>query len=233
MRRWRRSAFAEDRNLNILAGIVILYLGIAMLRGFFRGFLKTLFSMFFFILVVATAVFAAPTATGLVKGSREVTECVEEQSEKFLESQGNEAAEGLASADSPQELTLAIVGSALEVNGVKTVAAEKITDFVLNVIGFLAALIVSVIFWVIIEIIMNRLTRHRIISPINHVLGLLLGLVRGMIFVWLIFGIISALQFTEIGGTLEGQIRASAFLTWIDRGNFITRYIPHLFLSMM
>jgi uncharacterized membrane protein required for colicin V production len=218
--------------LNTLAIIVIIYLALAMTRGFFQGFIKTLFSMMFFILVLVTAAFLTKPVTNVVSGSKNVRQYVEEQSEQFLEQQAeqdtNRGNDGTESG-----LAIAILGSALQVNGVRTIAAEKITDFMLNVIGYFSALILAAIIWIVIEVILNHLTRNHVIGSVNRFFGLLLGLFRGLIIVWIIFGIIYALQFTGIGGDLESQIQNSALLSLINRGNVIARYLPQFLLSLI
>lgn len=218
--------------LNILAIVVIIYLALAMARGFFRGFIKTLFSMVFFILVIVTAMFLMKPVTKVVSGSRNVREYVETQNEKLLEDEAEEIGSD-DSGNSGEGLAIAILGSALQVNGIRTVAAEKMTDFFLNVIGFLAALILSALIWIIIEIILNRLTRNRAVGGVNRFFGLFLGLFKGLILVWIVFGIISAFQFTPLGGELESQIQNSVILTFINRGNLIARFLPQILLSLL
>lgn len=200
-----------------------------MTRGFFRGFVKTLFSMIFFILVLVTAAFLTKPVTSVVSGSKNVREYVETQSEEFLEDQ----AEKGNAENEEGGLAVAIIGSAMQVNGVRKIAAEKITDFFLNVIGFLAALVLSAVIWIVIEIIMNRLTRRRGVGAVNRLFGLLLGLFRGLLVVWIVFGIISTLQFTPLGGELESEIQGSAILSAINQENVIAKYLPQFLLSLL
>lgn len=212
--------------MNYLTGIVILFLALAMARGFIRGFVKTLFSMIFFILVLVTAAFLTKPVTGVVSGSKNVRAWVEDQSEQFLEDQaGTETDE--------DGLAVAIIGTALQVNGIRKIAAEKMTDFFLNLIGFLAALILSAVLWIVIEIILNRITKKHTIGAVNRIFGLLLGLLRGLIVVWIVFGLISTMQFTTLGGELESQIQNSIILSTINRGNLIAQFLPQFILSLL
>ncbi len=217
--------------MNLLTGIIIVYLVLAMTRGFFRGFIKTLFSMIFFVLVLVTAAFLTKPVTEVVSGSKNVREYVETQSEQFLEDQAGKG--GDEESRDGSGLAVAIVGSALQVNGVRKIAAEKMTGFILNVIGFLAAFVLSAILWIVIEILLNRLTRRKGAGAVNRALGLVLGLISGLITVWILFGIISALQFTRLGGELETQIESSALLSSINRGNLIAKYLPQFLLSLL
>lgn len=219
--------------MNTLTILVIIYLALTMTRGFFRGFIKTLFSMVFFILVLVTAAFLAKPVTNVVSGSKNVKQYVEEQSGQFLEEQAKRGIEQGNGDNSEAGLAIAILGSALQVNGVRTIAAEKIADFMLHVIGYLAALILAAVIWIIIEIILNKLTKNHTIGGVNRFFGLFLGLFRGLIVVWIVFGVISALQFTGLGSDLESQIQNSALLNAINQGNIVARYLPQFLLSLI
>lgn len=211
--------------MNILTIIVVVYLFLCMLRGLRRGLVKTVFSLFFFILVMATTALLTPSVNKLIHGSKNVTEFAEKQAENFIDNQAKKA------DGTNGDLALAIVGSALQVNGIKTVAAEKITDVILDLISFTAALVFSIIIWVIIEAILNHMMKGRFLGPVNRALGLFAGLFKGLLLVWVIFSLISVLQFTDFGGSLAEQIRESPILTFINRYNFVYRLVSDLILQ--
>lgn len=213
--------------MNILTIIVVIYLLLCMLRGLRRGLVKTVFSLIFFILVMTTAAALTPPINNLIHGSKNVTEFAEKQAEDFIDGQIKKSDKSEESGD----LALAIVGSALQVNGVKTVAAEKIADVILDLIGFAAALAVSIIIWVVIEAIVNHLMKRSFLGPVNRALGLVAGLFKGLLLVWVIFSLASVFQFTDLGGSLVTQIRESPLLTFINRYNFVYRVISDLILQ--
>lgn len=213
--------------MNILTIIVVIYLLLCMLRGLRRGLVKTVFSLIFFILVMATTALLTPSVNHLIHGSKNVTEFAEKQAEDFIDNQAKKA----DGAGENGDLALAIVGSALQVNGIKTVAAEKIADVILDLIGFAAALVIAVILWVIIEAVLNHMMKGHFLGPVNRALGLLAGLFKGLLLVWVTFSLISVLQFTDFGGSLATQIRESPILTLINRYNFVYRVVSDLILQ--
>lgn len=213
--------------MNILTIIVVIYLFLCMLRGLRRGLVKTVFSVIFFILVLATATLLTPSVNKLIHGSKNVTEFADKQAENFIDDQTKKSDK----AEENGDLALAIVGSALQVNGIKTVAAEKIADVILDLIGAGATSIISIVIWVIIEAILNHIMKGRFLGPVNRALGLFAGLFKGLLFVWVIFSLISVFQFTDFGGSLASQIRESPLLTFINRYNFVYRIISDLVLQ--
>ncbi len=219
--------------MNILTIIVLLYLALAMARAFYFGFIKTLFSMFFLVLVVATTSFLATPVSNALKGSENVSNYVKEQSEKLIENGADNAIGRLSEASGSDELSLAIMGSALQLNGVKKIAAERLSEVVMKAMGVAGAAVISFLFWVVVEGIMLYMTKNSFIGPINRIFGLLLGTFKGLLVVWIAFGIISALQFTSAGGALMNQILESPVLTEINRWNFLMRYIPDVLLSFI
>lgn len=214
--------------MNILTIIVAIYLVLCMLRGLRRGLVRTVFSLIFFILVFATTALLTPSVNKLLQGSKNVTAFAEKQADSLVDSQIQKSGD----ADN-DDLVLAIVGSALQVNGVKTVATEKIAGVIIDLIGLGATLILSIIIWVIIEIILNHIMKGRFLGPVNRALGLFAGLFKGLLLVWVIFGLVSVLQFTPLGGNLAAQIRESPLLSFINRYNVVQQVVSDLLLQFI
>lgn len=217
--------------MNLLTIGVILFLAAVMVRSFIRGFLRTLFSMFFLVFVIALSVFISPSMTDYVSKSENITQFVKETTEDLLENASSPAAMG--DADSAEELGLAIVGSAMQINGIREVAADRLGDIIMKVIGFLLSLLLAAVIIVVIEIILWRIARRRGVSGVSHFLGMLLGLFRGLIIVWALLAVITTLQFTSQGGALYRQIGESPFLTLLNSHNFLLTYLPKILLSTL
>ncbi len=217
--------------MNLLTIIVLAYLVVVMANAFRRGFIRTLFSMIFFILVLATTAWVSPMVTNVLEESENVSAYVKEQSDRLVEEQA--ASYGsIDDAESSADLALAIVGSALQINGVKTIASEEIGDLILKMLGLVATFILSVLFWWLIEFVLNRVARIGFLSPVNRILGLFLGFVKGLFVVWIAFGVIYVLQFTATGKDLLTQIEMSPVLSAINQANFLMSYIPNILLSL-
>lgn len=100
-----------------------------------------------------------------------------------------------------------------------------ISSAVMNVISFVAAVIlVQVILWIAITAL-DILAHLPVIRIVNHAAGLALGLLQALFFLWLFFLILSMLQATEIGRQLLAMVEQSSMLTWL--------YEKNLFLNIV
>lgn len=222
----------EVNSMNLLTMIVLGYLVLAMITGFVRGFIKTFFSMILFVLVIATTALISPAVTAVVEDSQYVQSFVDERSKELIAS-GTQNFLDENGGDSAAALSLAIIGSALQINGVKNFAADEISGVAMKGMGSALAFVLSLVFWLIIEIILNRIGKKKLISPINRFLGLILGLFSALIQIWIAFGIISVFQFTAFGAALMEQITASPLLALIEAGNPVIQVISYILLQLI
>ena len=72
---------------------------------------------------------------------------------------------------------------------------------------------------------LNLLSRLPVIHTMNKMGGLLVGLLKGMIILWILCIIITILSGTEQGGYLFAQINESLFLRYIYDHNYIMMFI--------
>ena len=72
---------------------------------------------------------------------------------------------------------------------------------------------------------LNLLSRLPVIHTMNKMGGLLVGLLKGMIILWILCIIITILSGTEMGGYLFAQINESPFLRYIYDNNYIMMFI--------
>lgn len=97
--------------------------------------------------------------------------------------------------------------------------AGFLSGLVLNVLSFLATLLVT---WVIVRLIVGALdlcSRFPVIYQINHLGGLLAGAVEGLLVCWLLFLVVSMLSGTQIGQEIMLQVNDSQLIRTIYDGN--------------
>ena len=96
-----------------------------------------------------------------------------------------------------------------------------IANLILNVLAFLVTLIVS---WAIIRLILGALSIFSslpIIGSVDRLLGLLLGIVQGVMVMWVLFLILSLLATTPAGKTLMDEINHTPFLSALYNSNLL------------
>ena len=103
-------------------------------------------------------------------------------------------------------------------------------DFGSYVINYIASLIMNILayavtllaVWLIIRIVLGALSvfsRLPIIGAADHLLGLVLGLIQGVLIIWLLFLVLSLFSTSEIGAGLMREVNASPFLSFLYNSN--------------
>ena len=98
-----------------------------------------------------------------------------------------------------------------------------IANLILNLLAFLLTLLVT---WLIIRTILQALHLFAslpLIRTVNRLGGLLLGLIEGIVFIWILFLILSFASATPVGQQLLGEVYASPWLTALYNSNLFLR----------
>ncbi len=107
-----------------------------------------------------------------------------------------------------------------------------IADVILNVVSFLVTLMIA---HVIVRGILGALdifAHFPVLYSVNHIGGLIVGLVQGVILVWIIMLIMSMFSGTQVGMDLMQQVDTSVLLKPIYQSNIfmkiVTQSIEHI-----
>lgn len=228
--------------MNILSWAALAVLTYCALRGWRRGLIMTVFSMFATVIAIAISAQLSPQLSRTWQNTafyEIVSERVEMTLFKEQDSQ-NDGEEGednrgvinslplpdvvqnvLASNDDAQN-------NMLGVSEFRKYIADSVTGIILNAISFVLVFVgVSIIMRIIIRCL-NLLSRLPVIHTMNKMGGMLVGLLKGLILLWLICIVITIMSGTEAGIYLYGQINESPFLKYIYDNNMIMALITGL-----
>lgn len=228
--------------MNILSWAALAVLTYCALRGWRRGLIMTVFSMFATVIAIAISAQLSPQLSQTWQNTA-FYEIVRERVEMTLfkgQDSQNDGEEGednrgvinslplpdvvqnvLASNDDAQK-------NMLGVSEFRKYIADSVTGIILNAISFVLVFAgVSIIMRIIIRC-MNLLSRLPVIHTMNKMGGMLVGLLKGLILLWLICIVITIMSGTEAGIYLYGQINESPFLKYIYDNNMIMALITGL-----
>lgn len=96
---------------------------------------------------------------------------------------------------------------------------------ILNIISFVATFLLVVSFLWITVMTLDVIANLPIIHGINQVLGLVLGLVQGLVFVWIAFLIITVFSSIDLGRDLMLMIHNSKILSFIYDNNIFLKLL--------
>ena len=102
---------------------------------------------------------------------------------------------------------------------------QFIATVILNVISFIAAVIVVQVFLWLAIVALDILSHIPLIGGLNRLLGLLLGLVQALFFLWIFFLILSMTSTTEIGLQLMSMVQSSRLLGYLYDSNLFMQIV--------
>ena len=103
------------------------------------------------------------------------------------------------------------------------VFADRITNIALTAIIYIIVMLVVFIALKVIIVSTGIITRLPVIRQANQIGGLCIGLLEGLMVVWIFFTLLTAMSNTEFASTCLGQIGDNSFLSFLYNNNLITK----------
>ena len=107
----------------------------------------------------------------------------------------------------------------LGVNSFTAYVATSISRLVLNVLSFLVTFLLAIIIVKALMFAVNIIGELPVLGLINHIAGGALGLVLGLVVIWLGFLIITLLYSTAVGSACFDMVEKSSILTFLYNCN--------------
>lgn len=227
--------------------ILLVLFALFVIQGVRKGLVRTAVSMVFFILVIVAVSWLNPYVSDFIREKTRWQEQIRERTESLLaEGLSESAPEGQEDLGNQEEFIrelplpdgmkdLLIENNTLE--GYQTLAADTFADYlsgyiaygIINGIAFIISFIIAIILIRLILYAVDLLTDLPVISGINRLGGALLGAVQGLLWLWIIFLVITVLYDTAVGGILMDQINGDPVLSWLYDRNYLMNIIMRLF----
>jgi len=227
--------------MNVLTIIVLIIFLVFILNGYRKGFIRKFASMFFFIAASMLVYLATPHISSFLKNYTPVYKVIEDKCEQaFLTDDGNaeEETSQLEQIKFIENLEIPeVLQKQLTSNNNKSVYENLAVESFKNyIISYLATLILNIISYVVTFILVSVILRLAIkaldvmaklpiIHGINQFLGLFLGLLQGVLVVWLIFLVITIFSSTSTGRQLLLMVSESPILTFIYDSNLLLKFL--------
>ena len=215
--------------------LLAVFLGILVLTGILgykKGFLKQLLEMSALIMALVFAYLFSPYITHMIDmytGLHDkVEQSVTERVDAFLDEKGaatvDQIEQVLSDSFLPKVLVEKFAAKMQEAGGggtrkeyVARLGAYS-ADLTLKVCGIIATFIVFYIIFLVVMFAVGMLDKVPVVSGVNKTLGLILGLVRGLIILWLLCGVITITAHTELGQQITAAISDDPILSAFYNG---------------
>ena len=239
--------------MNILLIVVICFLAAHIVWGYYRGFLRAIYSLVSWILGIALMGFLAPMVSQAIVENTPV----QEKLDVYIEEKMQEAAREKLGQQSlnpengqssevtqilndlgipiPQSLVEQFFESGvqaeavLEETGVYRQAAHLVSTYIIEgIVGILTLILVLILLYFggkALDIVSHLPVIHKA----NEILGVIFGFAKGMLTLWIVFAAIPIFAASEFGKMILTQVNESPLLLWLYNNNPILYLLINLF----
>lgn len=224
--------------------ILLIVLTVFAIQGFRKGMVRTAISMVFFIIVIGVTSWLNPYVGDFIRektswqeeiqqGCWEILiQKIEKQMEVSIGSE-QELIDGLPLPKTMKEK----LAENNNTEGYSQMAADSFADYlagylayaIINGIAFVISFVLTILIAKMILYAVDILTELPVVGSLNRLGGIVIGIVQGILWIWIFFLIITLLCGTEIGGYLMNTIREDPVLIWIYDRNYLMMIIMRVF----
>jgi uncharacterized membrane protein required for colicin V production len=236
--------------MNWLVIVVVLVIAWSMVSGYRKGFLRVLYSLVEWMLILAFVSWASPYVADFIMNQTKIPEYIEArcmenitntQEEQMTGLSGSELGEKLETLgiSLPDSLTDKLFDSAepqidnalsaagdkteelLEKSGIYELLAQKVTELAVNGIAYVLTLIAALIVFQLLGHLLGVFNMIPMLGGINRGLGFVAGSLQGLLIIWLLFAAAAAGAGTGWGRFLISYIAEAPVLVWLYQNNLL------------
>ena len=212
------------------------------LWGFYRGAMRTVISISILIISIAASVFISPRVNDMLMSSKTVNTMAMQRSEKFVDARIRSLENGNGDLGWAEYLPLpegvkdvvregdpAVVGLLLQTDTVKTYLAELLSGFLIRILSIIVTFVVTYLIMCVVRIVLAVVSEAPVISGLNRFAGLILGVVKGAVIIWILFALLRLSYI--VGGdesSLLAQVRESEILSIMYTYNPVFTVLPRV-----
>ncbi len=225
-------------------GIVVLaILAVVAYRGYKRGFIREVVSFFFVFLAIAVSWAINPYVNEFFMENTPVYEMVRESCKRFVLSGEKDEGENTGSQTGfIEDLELPeLLQKGLEANNTEEVYAylsvetfgeyvsEALARMIINGLSFAVSYMMASVILRLGTWILNVLAGLPVLNGANKLAGGMVGLVKGVLFIWIAFLVLTVLCSTEIGRQGLSLIEKDPFLNVVYEYDIFVNFFMSIF----
>ena len=237
--------------MNWLLLLALGIIGVFAFIGWRVGFVKSVFSLVSTIAVIVITILVSPIVTNMLKENDTISGAIRSKLEQVIDLSG--VAENLSSEEEKdpmafvdglnlpdsikdtikdsladtiaekEEEAAAFVGDKL--NALESYICERLTDIILNALGFFVTFIVAAAGLAILCFVLDLLSKLPVLHQINTLAGVVMGAVEGLVILWIVFIVITMLGSTAFGQNCMAMISESKILSFLYDTNVLSKIL--------
>lgn len=227
--------------MNLLEIILFLIVVLLIIRGLHEGILRMAFSLLSCLLVIIVISKVSPMVNDYLKSKNNVQQDMHRIADKYVSSREKSAKEGSSgkgkdylvnesASEIPRFMREVLVKELekIDYNAFSEEEIQKMThdalvvtveDLLMKGLAFLLTLAFASLVMGVVRILLGILGHLPIIHGVSKLLGGFMGLIEGIILIWIILFVIQCFSATESGNALLQMSRDSQILTEINDFN--------------
>lgn len=233
----------------LLIGVLI-YLGFQILNGYHKGFIRIALSMVALIITIVAVSVLSPYVSKFLSENTELYNKVQEKAEALIVEGLEEQADNILVSelenrekqieiisklpipktlrDSMGENNNSEIYQLLGVNSFSEYLSSYLAYIILNAIAFAATFVVVGFLIQCVVFMADLLSKLPIINGINKFAGILIGLAKGIVVLWILCLFVTAFVGTGVGSLVLAMIEDSLLLSFIYNHNYLLEIITNL-----
>ncbi|MCI8483266.1 MAG: CvpA family protein [Lachnospiraceae bacterium] len=197
--------------MDLLLIVVLIIFGGFALHGYIRGLVRMIYSLAAVFLTIGLASLMAPYGAEFLREQTPLYEAIQEKTMEILSQQ-------------LEEKTELEVSDLLKENGIEQVTAQMADAILQRLAWILALILVGILLGVLIHVL-DLIAKLPGINTINHMGGLIVGVIEGLAIVWVLFFVAGLCQSSEWGSQVMTSIQDNVFLRLLYENNLIEQLV--------
>jgi uncharacterized membrane protein required for colicin V production len=205
----------------LLIGVLV-FLFVMGLYGYMRGFLKIVLSVVAMFVTLLAVTFLSTPVGDIVKENTKVYTKIHQSVEDLIDSYDIKEIKDVKELNLPDAVLDPVIEKADgKTAEVKTYLANEITRTVFNALIFFVLTIVIYILLTIVIAVLDIFSKLPVINGINKSAGAILGLVQGLILIWVACLLLTAAGDKKWAGDIFKEINDNSILSFIYNNNLL------------
>ncbi|MCI9137050.1 MAG: CvpA family protein [Lachnospiraceae bacterium] len=220
--------------MDILLIVILVLLGGMALHGYLRGMVRMVFSLIAIFLVIGITSWIFPYTAVFLQEQTPLYDAVQENCIEAVQKKLGENAADKTQKPKEQQESENITMFGIEIpagvqdffqENVVEQAAGQIAEVILQRIAWiLTFLAVSLLMGVLVHVL-DLIAKLPVLESVNHMGGLVVGLLEGLVIVWILFLVITLCQGNEWGSQMMEEVQENVFLKLLYENNPIEKLI--------
>ena len=217
--------------MNWMLIVAILLVSANMVWGYRQGFLRTVYRMFQWLLILVCMTWATPYVSDYLMEHTAIAQTIQQRTEEKIQQMVDESVESPQEAGGEEVTELSqlfppvLMDDILEKTGVYETVSQQVTRMIIDGISYLLVLVLTFILLRVIDRLLGIIEKIPLIEGVNRIFGVLLGALKGVLFLWIFMAIVACFAGTSWGSALVLYMSESVLLEWMYENNYLLQII--------